>query len=42
VYDSGLDLRAIVDGLPGALVELIYDATRGDPAQRITSVAQFR
>src|SRR5690606_9940131 len=42
VHDSGLNLAAVVDGLPEALVNLVYDATRGDPAQRTASVAKFR
>jgi hypothetical protein len=35
-------LAAVVDGVPNSLATLVYDATRGDPAQRIGSVAQFR
>ncbi len=42
VRDSGLTLTALLDGLPESLVTLVYDATRGDPARRITSVAEFR
>ena len=39
---AGLNLAAVVDGVPNSLATLIYDATRGDPAQRLSSVAQFR
>src|SRR5690606_28185649 len=42
VHDSGLNLAAVADGLPEELVNLVYDATRGDPAQRPASVAKFR
>ncbi len=42
VRDAGLNLSAVVDGAPLRLATLVYDATRGDPAQRIGSVAQFR
>ncbi len=42
VRDAGLNLAAVVDGAPHSLATLVYDATRGDPAQRIGSVAQFR
>jgi serine/threonine protein kinase len=42
VRDSGLHLDAVIDGAPHALVKVIYDATRGDPAQRLPSVAAFR
>ncbi|GIF21403.1 serine/threonine protein kinase [Actinoplanes tereljensis] len=42
VRDSGVNLAAAVDGMPSALVDALYDATRGDPAQRLGSVAAFR
>ncbi|GAA0398857.1 BREX system serine/threonine kinase PglW [Micromonospora gifhornensis] len=42
VRDSGLHLDAVVDGMPHTLVTLVYDATRGDPGQRISSVAAIR
>lgn len=42
VRDSGVNLAAAVDGMPSALVDAVYDATRGDPAQRLGSVAAFR
>jgi serine/threonine protein kinase len=42
VRDAGLNLAATVDGMPNTLTTLVYDATRGDPAQRIGSVATFR
>jgi serine/threonine protein kinase len=42
VRDSGVNLAAAVDGMPSALVDAVYDATRGDPAVRLTSVAKFR
>ncbi|MEV7326684.1 BREX system serine/threonine kinase PglW [Micromonospora sp. NPDC093244] len=41
VRDSGLHLDAAVDGMPHTLVTLVYDATRGDPAQRLPSVSRF-
>ena len=42
VREAGLNLAAVVDGVPHSLATLVYDATRGDPAQRIPSVGQFR
>lgn len=42
VRDSGLNLAGAADGLPSALVELVYHATQGDPAQRMHRVAGFR
>ncbi|WP_435588960.1 BREX system serine/threonine kinase PglW [Micromonospora chalcea] len=42
VRDSGLHLDAVVDGMPSELVKLVYDATRGDPGQRLPSVSRFR
>lgn len=42
VYDGGLNLAAAVDGQPTELVDLVYDATRGDPSLRLSSVAAFR
>lgn len=42
VRDSGVNLAAAVDGMPSALVDAVYGATRGDPAQRLASVAAFR
>lgn len=42
VRDSGLHLDAVVDGMPHTLVTLVYDATRGDPAQRLSSVSAIR
>ncbi|MEV1330919.1 BREX system serine/threonine kinase PglW [Micromonospora costi] len=42
VRDSGLHLDAAVDGMPHALVTLVYDATRGDPAQRLAGVSAIR
>lgn len=42
VRNRGLNLEAAVDGLPRALVQLVYDATHGDPSQRLGSVADFR
>jgi serine/threonine protein kinase len=42
VRDSGLNLAGAVDGMPERLVQMVYDATRGDPAQRTPSVAKFR
>ncbi|MDW5323931.1 protein kinase domain-containing protein [Plantactinospora sp. KLBMP9567] len=39
---GGLHLDAAADGMPKSLVDLVYDATRGDPAQRLASVAEFR
>ncbi|MFC4020361.1 BREX system serine/threonine kinase PglW [Micromonospora sp. GCM10011542] len=41
VRDSGLHLDVAVDGMPHTLVTLVYDATRGDPAQRLPSVSRF-
>ncbi|HEX5542064.1 MAG TPA: BREX system serine/threonine kinase PglW [Micromonospora sp.] len=42
VRDSGLRLDAVADGMPYGLVEMVYDATRGDPAQRLPNVAALR
>ncbi|MFG2042149.1 BREX system serine/threonine kinase PglW [Dactylosporangium sp. NPDC048998] len=42
VHDGGLDLSAAADGMPESLVQLVYDATRGDPAQRLRDVTAFR
>lgn len=42
VRGGGLNLSAVADGVPSALATLVYDATRGDPAQRLPSVAAFR
>ncbi|MFY1634590.1 BREX system serine/threonine kinase PglW [Solwaraspora sp. WMMB335] len=42
VRDSGVNLAAAVDGMPAALVDAVYDATRGDPTRRSASVADFR
>ncbi|OZV83114.1 serine/threonine protein kinase [Micromonospora echinospora] len=42
VRDSGLHLDAAVDGMPDALVTTVYDATRGDPAQRLAGVSAIR
>lgn len=42
VRDGGLILSAVADGVPSALAMLVYDATRGDPAHRLPSVAEFR
>ncbi|MEU8004185.1 BREX system serine/threonine kinase PglW [Catellatospora sp. NPDC049111] len=42
VRAGGLNLAGGVDGVPATLVDLVYDATRGDPAARIPSVARFR
>lgn len=42
VRDSGLHLDAAVDGMPHTLVTLVYDATRGDPAQRLSGVSAIR
>ncbi|MBF9127694.1 BREX system serine/threonine kinase PglW [Plantactinospora sp. S1510] len=42
VADGGLHLDAVVDGMPYALVQLVYDATRGDPAERTARMADFR
>jgi serine/threonine protein kinase len=42
VRDGGLNLSAVADGVPASLATLVYDATRGDPAQRLPSVAGFR
>ncbi|MEV4755335.1 BREX system serine/threonine kinase PglW [Micromonospora sp. NPDC049559] len=41
VAGGGLHLDAVADGMPYALVESIYDATRGDPAHRMKRVAHF-
>ena len=41
VRDSGANLAGVVDGMPAALVNAVYDATRGDPARRVSSVAAF-
>ncbi|MDT5024178.1 MAG: hypothetical protein QOE61_604, partial [Micromonosporaceae bacterium] len=42
VRNRGLDLDAVVDAMPHTLTKLVYDATHGDPAQRLASVADFR
>lgn len=42
VRDGGLNLAAAADGMPNTLVMLVYDATRGDPAQRLRDVRAFR
>ncbi|MFC7548948.1 BREX system serine/threonine kinase PglW [Plantactinospora sp. GCM10030261] len=42
VAGGGLHLEAVADGMPVALVEAIYDATRGDPAHRTRKVSDFR
>ncbi|MFG1952710.1 BREX system serine/threonine kinase PglW [Micromonospora sp. NPDC048830] len=42
VRDSGLRLAAAVDAMPNTLITLVYDATRGDPAQRLSGVSDFR
>ncbi|WP_433531866.1 BREX system serine/threonine kinase PglW [Micromonospora sp. CA-263727] len=41
VANGGLPLDAVADGMPKALVEVIYDATRGDPGQRMRRVTDF-
>ncbi|OWV13599.1 serine/threonine protein kinase [Micromonospora wenchangensis] len=41
VADGGLHLDAVADGMPYALVSAVYDATRGDPAQRMKRVSEF-
>ncbi|MFI6824075.1 BREX system serine/threonine kinase PglW [Micromonospora sp. NPDC050187] len=41
VADGGLQLAAVADGMPHYLVQAIYDATRGDPAQRMKRVGEF-
>ncbi|QSB17235.1 BREX system serine/threonine kinase PglW [Natronosporangium hydrolyticum] len=41
VRDSGLQLAAVADAIPVSLATLVYDATRGDPAQRQRTVAEF-
>ncbi|MFD0816869.1 BREX system serine/threonine kinase PglW, partial [Micromonospora zhanjiangensis] len=41
VAGGGLHLDAAADGMPYALVEAVYDATRGDPAQRMKRIADF-
>ena len=42
VSDGGLNLSAAVDGMPQTVADLVYDATFGDPARRLASVAEFR
>ncbi|MEV6965197.1 BREX system serine/threonine kinase PglW [Hamadaea sp. NPDC051192] len=42
VRNRGLNLAGVVDGMPNNLVKLLYDATHGDPAQRLASVGDFR
>ncbi|PWU50675.1 BREX system serine/threonine kinase PglW [Micromonospora sp. S4605] len=42
VRDSGLHLDAAADGMPHTLVTLVYDATRGDPAQRLGRISAIR
>ncbi|MER5703393.1 BREX system serine/threonine kinase PglW [Micromonospora sp. NPDC002296] len=41
VADGGLHLDAVADGMPDALVSAVYDATRGDPGQRMKRVGEF-
>ncbi|SCL29660.1 serine/threonine protein kinase [Micromonospora nigra] len=41
VADGGLHLDSVADGMPFDLVKAIYDATRGDPAQRMKRIADF-
>ncbi|MGB2567458.1 BREX system serine/threonine kinase PglW [Micromonospora citrea] len=41
VAEGGLHLDAVADGMPYALVSAVYDATRGDPAQRMKRVGDF-
>ncbi|MFD6754796.1 BREX system serine/threonine kinase PglW [Micromonospora gifhornensis] len=41
VTEGGLHLDAVADGMPSALVSAVYDATRGDPAQRMKRVGDF-
>ncbi|WP_244871087.1 BREX system serine/threonine kinase PglW [Catellatospora sp. IY07-71] len=42
VRNKGLNLAAVADGMPDSLVTLVYDATHGDPGQRLRSVGEFR
>lgn len=42
VRDGGLNLAAVADGIPTSLATMVYDATHGDPSQRLPSVAAFR
>lgn len=42
VRSRGLDLAAVVDGVPDGLVRLVFNATHGDPKQRLATVAEFR
>lgn len=42
VRNRGLNLAAVADGMPDSLVTLVYDATHGDPGQRLRSVSEFR
>lgn len=42
VRDGGLHLDAAVDGMQLELVKLVYDATRGDPGQRLAGVSAIR
>lgn len=42
VRDRGLNLAAVVDGMPNSLVTLVYGATHGDPTKRLSTVAEFR
>jgi serine/threonine protein kinase len=42
VRDGGLNMAASADGLPEPLLQLVYDATRGDPGQRLVGVVEFR
>ncbi|APE37127.1 serine/threonine protein kinase [Nocardia mangyaensis] len=42
VHGQGLDVGAVVDGMPASLVDLVYRATHGDPQQRLDSVKAFR
>ncbi|WP_433391044.1 BREX system serine/threonine kinase PglW [Micromonospora sp. KLBMP9576] len=41
VADGGLHLDAVADGMPYALVSAVYDATRGDPGQRMKRVGEL-
>ena len=42
VRDGGLRLDAVIDGAPHSLIQLVYDATSGDPRHRLRSIAAFR
>ncbi|EWM65543.1 MULTISPECIES: BREX system serine/threonine kinase PglW [unclassified Micromonospora] len=41
VAGGGLRLDAVADGMPKALVEIVYDATQGDPGSRMRRVTDF-